>query len=142
MHDVRTINWKNYVMNHAYGVKHYVLQEESVVPSMGYSDALVRMNLAGWQTWLPGSNFGKAKDIRPFDEMQKLVLGKESVKEAMAEIVKEKLSYYRGTLQMEADENKIYGEVEKDAIKSLNIIMSNYNHKALTWFAKFMKALT
>ena len=23
--DVRTINWKNYVMNHAYGVKHYVL---------------------------------------------------------------------------------------------------------------------
>jgi len=42
-----------------------------------------------------------------------LVLGKESVKEAMAAIVKEKLEYYRGTLQMEADENKIYGDVEK-----------------------------
>ena len=48
MQDVRGINWKNYVMNHAYGVKHYLLKEESVVPSMGYSDALVRMNLAGW----------------------------------------------------------------------------------------------
>ena len=109
---------------------------------MGYADALVRMNIAGWQTWLPGSNFGKAKDVRPVEEMQRLVLGKESVKEAMAAIVREKLTYYRGTLQMEADENKIYADVEKDAIKSLNTIMANYHHKALTWFAKFMKALT
>ena len=65
---------------------------------MGYADALVRMNLAGWQTWLPGSNFGAVKDIRPIDDMQRLVLGKESVKEAMAAIVREKISYYRGTL--------------------------------------------
>ena len=43
---------------------------------------------------------------------------------------------------MDADENKIYGEVEKEAIKSLNTIMANYNHKALQWFAKFMKTLT
>ena len=43
---------------------------------------------------------------------------------------------------MEADEHKIYGDVEKEAIKNLNTIMANYNHKALTWFAKFMKALT
>ena len=74
--------------------------------------------------------------------MQKLVLGKESVKEAMAAIVREKLEYYRGTLQMDADENKIYGDVEKEAIKNLKTIMANFNHKALTWFAKFMKTLT
>lgn len=60
----------------------------------------------------------------------------------MAAIVKEKISYYRGTLQMDVDESKIYKDVEKEAKNSLNTIMANYNHKALTWFAKFMKALT
>lgn len=71
-----------------------------------------------------------------------MILGKESVKQAIAVIVKEKLSYYRGTLQMDADESKIYGEAEKEAISSLKTIMANYSHTALTWFAKFMKALT
>ena len=42
--DVRVIKWKDYVMNHAYGVKHYILNEESVLPSMGYNDALVTMS--------------------------------------------------------------------------------------------------
>ena len=91
---------------------------------------------------MPGSKFGAVKDIRPIDDMQRLVLGKESVKEAMAAIVREKISYYRGTLQMYVDESKFYKEVENEAKKSLNTIMANYNHKALTWFAKFMKALT
>lgn len=74
--------------------------------------------------------------------MQRLILNKESVKEAMAGIVRDKIQYYRGTLQMDVDESSIYREVEKEAKKSLNTIMANYNHKALTWFAKFMKALT
>ena len=30
-------------MNHAYGVKHYVLNEEAALPSIGYVDKLVRM---------------------------------------------------------------------------------------------------
>jgi len=71
--------------------------------------------------------------------MQRMILNKESVKQAMADIVKEKLSYYRGTLQMDADENKIYGEVEKEAKQVLKTMMSNYSDKALAWFAKFMK---
>ena len=74
--------------------------------------------------------------------MQRLVLNKESVKEAMAAIVRDKIQYYRGTLQMDVDESSIYREVEKEAKNRLNTIMANYNHKALTWFAKFMKALT
>ena len=42
---------------------------------------------------------------------------------------------------MDADENKIYGEVEKTAKQTLNTMMSNYSEKALSWFAKFMKTL-
>jgi len=42
---------------------------------------------------------------------------------------------------MDADENKIYGEVEKTAKQTLNTIMANYSEKALSWFAKFMKTL-
>ena len=30
-------------MNHAYGVKHYLLKEEAVIPSYGYGDALVHV---------------------------------------------------------------------------------------------------
>ena len=41
---MKSISWKDYVMNHAYGVKHYILHEESALPSMGYNDALARMD--------------------------------------------------------------------------------------------------
>jgi len=67
--------------------------------------------------------------------MRKLILSKDSVKEAVAAIVKEKLLYYRHTLQLDIDENKIYLDVEKQAIKSLDTIMSNYNHRVLSIFA-------
>ena len=42
--NLKSIRWKDYVMNHAYGVKHYILNEESVLPSMGYNDALTKMD--------------------------------------------------------------------------------------------------
>ena len=41
--NVKNINWKNLAMNHAYGVKHYVLKEEAAIPSIGYNDSLVRI---------------------------------------------------------------------------------------------------
>lgn len=41
--DVSKINWKPFIQNHGYGIKRYVLQEEAYMPSMGLSDARVRM---------------------------------------------------------------------------------------------------
>lgn len=46
--------------------------------------------------------------------MQDLILETDSVKEAIANIVAEKLAYYKNTLQLDVDENKIYQEVRKD----------------------------
>ena len=42
-------------MNHAYGVKHYVLHEEAVLPSVGYGDAIMRMNKFGINNMAPWS---------------------------------------------------------------------------------------
>ena len=41
--NVKQIEWEPFSMNHAYGVKHYVLKEEAVIPSHGYGDALVHI---------------------------------------------------------------------------------------------------
>jgi hypothetical protein len=49
----------------------------------------------------------------------------------MAQMVKERLEYNRGTLHIEVPEDKVYREIEATAIKSLNTIASNYNHRAL-----------
>lgn len=38
--DVQRINWKMYVMNHAYGIKKFILNEEAELPSVGYSDVV------------------------------------------------------------------------------------------------------
>ena len=41
--DVSQIKWKPFCMNHAYGIKRYVLQEEAYMPSMGLRDVRQRM---------------------------------------------------------------------------------------------------
>ena len=38
-------------------------------------------------------------------------------------------------------EDKIYREVEGQAIKNLDTIMSNYSHTALTWFSKIIRLI-
>ena len=38
--DVSKIKWKMYIMNHAYGIKKYILKEEAVLPSAGYNDVI------------------------------------------------------------------------------------------------------
>ena len=47
-------------MNHAYGVKHYVLKEEAALPSIGYNDSLVRIgkfNLGDMVPWTKRVNW-------------------------------------------------------------------------------------
>ena len=105
-------------MNHAFGIKRYILNEDAVVPSEGYDDASTRMWNKSLLSFLPWNQRKGAAVARPrsCDEMRKIILGKDSVKEAIADIVKEKLLYYRNTLQLDMDENKIYIDVEKQAI--------------------------
>lgn len=38
-------------------------------------------------------------------------------------------------------EEKIYREVEAEALKSMDTIMSNYSHTALNWFSKVIRTI-
>ena len=35
--------WKMYIMNHAYGIKRFILKEEAEIPSVGYNDIITYM---------------------------------------------------------------------------------------------------
>lgn len=114
-------------MNHAYGVKHYLLKEEAVIPSYGYGDALVhvkKFSIRDWAPWTEKINWNM--QTRPQTDMMRMVLETDSVKEAIAEIVAKKLQYYKNTLNFEIDESHIYQEVRKEATDSMKIIMADY----------------
>ena len=38
--DVTRIKWRMFLMNHAYGIKKFILKEEAELPSVGYNDVL------------------------------------------------------------------------------------------------------
>ena len=129
-------------MNHAYGVKHYVLKEEAVLPSIGYNDSLVRIkafSFVDWAPWSPKHNW--TLDKRDLKEMQRMILETDSVKEAIGNIVADKLAYYKNTLQLDVDENKIYQEVRQEALKSLNVVMADYQPYALKSLATSLVSL-
>ena len=125
--NVKQIQWEPFAQNHAYGVKHYVLKEEAVLPSLGFGDSLVPIKSFGFADWAPWSKkVSWNMNVRLTADMERLVLETDSVKEAIAEIVATKLAYYKNTLQLDVDEHKIYQEVRKAASTSLNVIMANY----------------
>ena len=91
------MKWRDYARNFAYGIKHYILHEEAAVPSLGYGDAVVRMENS--RSILPWKSPGRALlNVKSPDEMKKIILSTSSVKEAMATIVSEKIKFYQGTL--------------------------------------------
>lgn len=55
--DCNKIQWRSYSMNLGYGIKNYILQEEAVMPSMGYNDVVQRMVRSKGQL-LPWSKMG------------------------------------------------------------------------------------
>lgn len=59
----------------------------------------------------------------------------------MAQIIKERLVYYRHTLQLDVDEDEIYRSVEKDAMQDLDTIMANMSEKALSWFSFILNGI-
>lgn len=38
--DVTRVQWKMFIMNHAYGIKKFILKEEAELPSAGYNDVV------------------------------------------------------------------------------------------------------
>ena len=97
--NVKNINWKHLAMNHAYGVKHYVLKEEAALPSIGYNDSLVRIgkfNLGDLVPWSKTVNWNM--QVRNIKDMQQIILETDSVKESIGTIVADKLAYYKNTL--------------------------------------------
>lgn len=42
--DVTRIKWRMFLMNHAYGIKKFILKEEAELPSVGYNDVLTYMS--------------------------------------------------------------------------------------------------
>jgi len=138
--DLGKLNWKNYTMNFGYGIKHFILKEEAALPSMGYNDVVQRMNQQNTMVgWLPYVKTGRPIRGRNHPDMIKMILNKESVKEEMASLVSKRLEYYRGTMHLDTTEDQVYREVEKSANDSLNTIISDYSHKALSMFASVMK---
>lgn len=62
-------------MNHAYGVKRYVLNEEAALPSAGFNDALVlikNFSVRDWAPWTKKVNWNM--EVRPTAEIKRLVL--------------------------------------------------------------------
>lgn len=140
--DVKNIKWDDYSMNLAYGLKYYILKEDAAVPSLGYNDVvnqLMKNTLVS--AVMPWGKRGQPVKMRPREEMKALILSKESVKQAIAALVKEKIEYYRGTLFLDADEDKIYREVVKTAQDSMDTIFSNYNHKMLVVFGQIIRKI-
>ena len=72
-------------MNMGYGIKHYVLKEEASLPSIGYNDVVQRMIQNNSREWLPWSKSGLPLQVKSQPKIKSLLLGKESVKQAIAQ---------------------------------------------------------
>lgn len=85
--DPRKIQWKTLVTNHAYGIKKFVLKEETYLPSMHYADARTIMHrpfLSKYTT--PWKNNGLAvKQVRSFEETKNILFQDEWVRREMDE---------------------------------------------------------
>lgn len=87
--DLTRLNWRNYAMNLGYGIKCFVLKEEAALPSIGYNDVVIRMSSnTPFRSVTPWGIQGRPIQIRSKDEMKKIILSKESVKLAIAQLVK------------------------------------------------------
>jgi hypothetical protein len=91
--DVRSIKWKTFVMNHAYGIKKYVLKEETYMPSMSLADARTLMYKPFISQYTaPWKNKDMfIKKVKSYNETKKFLFADEWVLREMEILVKEKL---------------------------------------------------
>lgn len=58
-------------MNHAYGIKRFVLKEEAELPSVGYNDVITLMSNKHGENYLPYYGRGKpVVGVRPPEELK------------------------------------------------------------------------
>lgn len=82
--DTMRINWRMYIMNWAYGLKRFVLKEEAELPSVGYNDAVSLMNNYVGENFLPFYKMGKEVQVRSPDDMRRIILSADEVKDVIA----------------------------------------------------------
>lgn len=126
--DVTRVNWALYLPNFTYGIKRFILKEEAELPSVGYSDVIARMANFSGENFLPFSSLGKPIKVRSSEEMKRLILGGDEVKEVIAQVVNQRTSKYKQHYQLMPNEDQIYRDVHKEAVKILDRIMSTYDH--------------
>ena len=94
--DVTKLSWKMYLMNYAYGIKKFILKEEAELPSVGYNDAITLMSSKhDMANFIPYYYRGKLVKVRPMDEMKKMVLESEDVKEVIVRMVKKRTQQFK-----------------------------------------------
>lgn len=87
-----------FIMNHAYGIKKFILKEEAELPSVGYGDVLTYMSSKHGENYLPWSQMGKPLNVRSKEEIKFKILNSVEVKEAMAALGRERAKKYEGHL--------------------------------------------
>ena len=91
--DESKIQWKPFLQNHAYGIKKYILQEETYLPSAGFQDARKMMSnpyTASYVTPMKHNVF--EKKVASFEETKKIVFASKWVQNEIDKIVKDKLA--------------------------------------------------
>ena len=91
------------------------------------------------ENFIPFFTRGKPIKIRTPDEIMRLILDSDDVKDAIAKVVNERTEQYKHHYQLLPNEDKIYKEVSKEATKMIERIMSRYNHSRSRYFAQIMK---
>jgi hypothetical protein len=68
--DIMRIKWKMYIMNHAYGIKKFILKEEAELPSVGYNDIVTFMSNRHGENYLPFLKRGKELKTKTPEEIK------------------------------------------------------------------------
>jgi hypothetical protein len=76
------------------------------------------------ENFIPFYTRGKPVQVRTTEEMKRLILGSDEVREVLAQVVRERTEQYKHHYQLLPNEDKIYKEVFKDANKVVERIMS------------------
>ena len=100
-----------FVMNHAYGIKRFILKEEAEMPSVGYSDVVAFMSNQHGENYVPFLSRGKELKVRTPDEIKNLILANNEVKEVMAAMARERTKKLADHFNLMPEEDKIYQNI-------------------------------
>lgn len=99
-------------MNHAYGIKRFILKEEAEMPSVGYSDVVTFMSNQHGENYVPWMSRGKELKVRTTEEIKNMILANHEVKEVMAAMVRERAKkLIADQFNVMPEEDKIYKQI-------------------------------